>query len=170
MVNHRPRSGNSPQARFLSSSSQSHSSRPRNLKSNRILSVPSYVADGCSTASLEIPSKRSSTDSNCLIQTLRSTSEDNPQVIGEASILMAQTCFPKDGLSGDKGHTPIDVLCKLLVAVTEYPPTEHTTASHIDIHFGQQVPKGVQSQTIDIAALKKLGDAQVGKLVKALRV
>jgi chitosanase len=40
-------------------------------------------------------------------------SEDNPQVIGEASILMAQTCFPDDGLDGGNGHSTVDVLCKL---------------------------------------------------------
>jgi Fungal chitosanase of glycosyl hydrolase group 75 len=37
----------------------------------------------------------------------------SPQVIGEASILMAQTCFPNEGLSGNMGHVPIDVLCKI---------------------------------------------------------
>jgi chitosanase len=39
------------------------------------------------------------------------TDEDSPQVIGEASWLMANTCFPGDGLNGNAGHTPADVTC-----------------------------------------------------------
>lgn len=39
------------------------------------------------------------------------TDADHPQVIGEASWLMAQTCFPNEGLNGNNGHTPLDVLC-----------------------------------------------------------
>lgn len=39
------------------------------------------------------------------------TDGDTPQVIGEASWLLAQTCFPNDGLNGGKGHTPPDVTC-----------------------------------------------------------
>ncbi|RAH46649.1 glycoside hydrolase family 75 protein [Aspergillus brunneoviolaceus CBS 621.78] len=34
---------------------------------------------------------------------------DDPEVTGEASWLMARTCFPDEGLSGDKGHTAADV-------------------------------------------------------------
>ncbi|EJD35897.1 hypothetical protein AURDEDRAFT_74830 [Auricularia subglabra TFB-10046 SS5] len=72
---------------------------------------------------------------------------DNPQVIGEASILLAQTCFPNDHLDGGKGHEPVDV---------EY------------IIFGTQVPSGVGDETIDISALKKLGDQQATLLQAAL--
>ena len=36
---------------------------------------------------------------------------DEPQVTGEASWLMARTCFPNDNLAGDKGHTESDVTC-----------------------------------------------------------
>jgi chitosanase len=39
------------------------------------------------------------------------TNGDTPEVIGEASWLMGQTCFPNDGLNGGKGHVPPDVLC-----------------------------------------------------------
>ncbi|KAG2413844.1 hypothetical protein HFD88_003033 [Aspergillus terreus] len=34
---------------------------------------------------------------------------DDPQVTGEASWLMARTCFPNEGLNGNKGHTAADV-------------------------------------------------------------
>ena len=84
---------------------------------------------------------------------------------------MAQTCFPNDGLDGNQGHTGIDVLCELLVAAIEhYPPAKDTTVPPIDIHFGKQVPTGVGDTTIDITALKKLGDEQVTKLAQALGV
>jgi hypothetical protein len=39
-------------------------------------------------------------------------SGDKPEVIGEASILLAQTCFPKEGLDGGNGHETLDVMCK----------------------------------------------------------
>lgn len=38
---------------------------------------------------------------------------DDPQVIGEASWLMARTCFPNDNLSGNSGHGSVDVTCKM---------------------------------------------------------
>jgi hypothetical protein len=38
---------------------------------------------------------------------------DDPEVIGEASWLMAQTCFPNDDLNGNSGHGSVDVTCKL---------------------------------------------------------
>jgi hypothetical protein len=37
---------------------------------------------------------------------------DSPEEIGEASWLMARTCFPDDDLNGNSGHAPADVTCK----------------------------------------------------------
>jgi len=37
------------------------------------------------------------------------TNGDSPQVTGEASWLMARTCFPADNLTGANGHVPADV-------------------------------------------------------------
>lgn len=42
---------------------------------------------------------------------LGDTNGDSPEVIGEASWLLGQTCFPNDGLNGIKGHSEPDVLC-----------------------------------------------------------
>src|SRR5271170_7186497 len=42
------------------------------------------------------------------------TDGDNPEVIGEASFLMGQTCFPNEDLGGDNGHASLDVLCRFL--------------------------------------------------------
>ncbi|KAJ7143731.1 hypothetical protein C8R44DRAFT_565256, partial [Mycena epipterygia] len=67
----------------------------------------------------------------------------------EASILLAQTCFPNDGISGNVGHDQPDVAY---------------------IMFGEQVPSGVGDTTIDIAALKTLGDQQVKLLQTALNI
>src|SRR5271156_6930648 len=41
------------------------------------------------------------------------TNGNVPQVIGEASWLVGQACFPQDGLNGGKGHDSVDVLCIL---------------------------------------------------------
>ena len=46
---------------------------------------------------------------------LGDTNGDTPEVIGEASILMGQTCFPRDNLNGGTGHNGVtDVLCMLI--------------------------------------------------------
>ncbi|KAJ7148778.1 fungal chitosanase of glycosyl hydrolase group 75-domain-containing protein [Mycena crocata] len=72
---------------------------------------------------------------------------DSPQVIGEASILIGQTCFPDGKIDGENGHPGDDVAY---------------------IVFGSQVPSGIQKSSIDLAALKALGDSQVKLLQKAL--
>ncbi|KAJ3830515.1 putative chitosanase [Lentinula raphanica] len=75
------------------------------------------------------------------------TNGDSPEVIGEASWLMARTCFPSDDLNGAKGHDQSDVMY---------------------IVFGALVPSGIDedSPTIDVSALKELGD----KTLKAFKV
>ncbi|KAJ7576857.1 fungal chitosanase of glycosyl hydrolase group 75-domain-containing protein [Mycena floridula] len=64
----------------------------------------------------------------------------SPEVIGEASIMLAKTCFPNDNISGNSGHDKVDVAYMV---------------------FASQVPPGVQDQTIDIETLKALGDEQM---------
>jgi chitosanase len=43
------------------------------------------------------------------------TDGDDPEVIGEASFLIGQTCFPNEDLSGSNGHSGLDVLCLFLL-------------------------------------------------------
>ncbi|KAF7327226.1 Endo-chitosanase [Mycena kentingensis (nom. inval.)] len=74
---------------------------------------------------------------------------DDPQVIGEASILVGQTCFPRAGINGGRGHDRADVAY---------------------IVFGTQVPTGVGESLIDVAALKALGDSQMALLQDALGI
>ncbi|KAJ7828752.1 hypothetical protein B0H14DRAFT_3718432 [Mycena olivaceomarginata] len=59
------------------------------------------------------------------------------------------TCFPNDGLNGNNGHEPLDVLY---------------------IVFGTAVAPGVEDETIDIDGLKAVGDEQVGLLQAALQL
>ncbi|KZV84826.1 hypothetical protein EXIGLDRAFT_595406, partial [Exidia glandulosa HHB12029] len=65
----------------------------------------------------------------------------------EASLMLAQTCFPNDGLDGGRGHDQVDVTY---------------------IVWGTQIPSGVGDQTINIPALKQLGDQQARLLQSAL--
>jgi chitosanase len=95
-------------------------------------------------------------------------SGDTPEVIGEASLLMAQTCFPNEGLDGGTGHNTVDVLCEPFVMLLLQQLT--TFGTFPDVVFGQQVPSGVGQHTIDIAALKALGDKETKKLATALGV
>ncbi|KAJ6555143.1 fungal chitosanase of glycosyl hydrolase group 75-domain-containing protein [Mycena vulgaris] len=71
------------------------------------------------------------------------------EVTGEASILLAQTCFPNAGISGNVGHDEPDVAY---------------------IVFGEQVPSGVEDTVIEIDAVKTLGDQQVKLLQAALNI
>ncbi|KAJ7910503.1 fungal chitosanase of glycosyl hydrolase group 75-domain-containing protein [Mycena leptocephala] len=70
------------------------------------------------------------------------------EVTGEGSLLLGQACFPDDGISGNNGHTAPDVACEYC--------------------FWHQVPSGVDQSTIDISALKALGDQQAALLQQAL--
>jgi hypothetical protein len=95
------------------------------------------------------------------------SSGDSPEVIGEASILVARTCFSNDDLGGDNGHTKANVVCKLLFSISS--GRGHQLFSFIDILFGNQVPAGVGDKTINIGNLKTLGDQQAKKLADALK-
>ncbi|KAJ7723678.1 fungal chitosanase [Mycena metata] len=74
-----------------------------------------------------------------------------PQVIGEGSLLLGQACFPNDNITGNNGHAQRDVAYLV---------------------FGNQSPKNIDSKssTIDISALKTLGDQQVKLLVQDLNL
>ncbi|KAJ6629343.1 hypothetical protein B0H10DRAFT_1776601, partial [Mycena sp. CBHHK59/15] len=65
----------------------------------------------------------------------------------EASILMGQSCFPQMRIDGANSHAAVDVAY---------------------IVFGSQVPDRVEKSSIDIPALKSLGDAQVKLLQTTL--
>ncbi|KAJ7035199.1 fungal chitosanase of glycosyl hydrolase group 75-domain-containing protein [Mycena alexandri] len=73
-----------------------------------------------------------------------------PQVIGEGSLLLGHACFPKDRITGNNRHAQRDVAYLV---------------------FGNQPLKPTpDGSTIDISALKKLGDQQVKLLVQDLQL
>jgi len=78
---------------------------------------------------------------------LGDTNGDDPEVIGEASWLMGQTCFPGEGLNGAKGHTGVDVL--YIVFMTEFPEINSTTIT-------------------DFNGLRNLGDEKIMTLLRSL--
>lgn len=86
------------------------------------------------------------------------TDGDNPEVIGEASELMAHTCFPNEGLNGGKGHSALDVLCK-----NPLFPCLIT-----DIVFNTEFNQINETAITDFAALRKLGDQKMEALIMAL--
>ncbi|KAJ5716140.1 hypothetical protein N7493_008051, partial [Penicillium malachiteum] len=56
---------------------------------------------------------------------------DNPQVIGEASWLMARTCFLNDNLDGNNGHTGIDVTYILFLGNNTMLPSSSLNKNYI---------------------------------------
>ncbi|KAJ6555173.1 fungal chitosanase of glycosyl hydrolase group 75-domain-containing protein [Mycena vulgaris] len=79
------------------------------------------------------------------------TNGADPLVIGEGSLLLGQACFQNNTIKidGNHGHDQRDVAY---------------------IVFGQQVPTGIGKNTIDLAALKTLGDQQVRLLAQELNL
>ncbi|KAJ7457197.1 fungal chitosanase of glycosyl hydrolase group 75-domain-containing protein [Mycena galericulata] len=75
------------------------------------------------------------------------TNGQSPPLTGEGSLLLGQACFPNVTTNGGQGHDQNNVAY---------------------IVFGQEVPNGVGNNTIDIAALKTLGDQQVQLLAQDL--
>ncbi|KAJ5959369.1 uncharacterized protein N7479_006519 [Penicillium vulpinum] len=56
---------------------------------------------------------------------------DSPQVIGEASWLMARTCFPNDDLNGNSGHSDVDVTYILFTGDEAVLPSSALTKNYI---------------------------------------
>jgi len=69
---------------------------------------------------------------------LGDTNGNNPEVIGEASWLFGQTCFPDEGLFGAKGHSGVDVLCKLRGDKADYRYCVHDGVyrDEFDTYYG----------------------------------
>ncbi|KAL4882177.1 fungal chitosanase of glycosyl hydrolase group 75-domain-containing protein [Aspergillus karnatakaensis] len=74
---------------------------------------------------------------------------DEPQVTGEASWLMARTCFPDEGLSGNVGHDQKDVTYILFLGDNAVLPDTAMTKNYIT----------------DFGKLRSMGDDLVHKLV-----
>jgi chitosanase len=105
---------------------------------------------------------------------LGDTNGNDPQVTGEASWLMARTCFPDDDLRGNSGHAEADVTCThpSIPFPTNLPAGQPTRT---DILFtGQNAvlpPSAVNEHYItDFGTLKFMGDRLVNALLVNLRL
>ncbi|KAJ5933561.1 hypothetical protein N7454_005890, partial [Penicillium verhagenii] len=77
---------------------------------------------------------------------------DDPQVIGEASWLMARTCFPKENLNGNAGHGNVDVTYILFTGKDAVLPTSALNKNFIT----------------NFTTVRSMGDRLMGALVKNL--
>lgn len=99
------------------------------------------------------------------------TDGDSPEEIGEASWLLARTCFPNDDLNGNSGHTPADVTCKISRYLLFLAPL--LTIVSIDIVFTGDdavLPKSAinNNYVTDFDTLKSMGDEFMADLVNSL--
>ncbi|KAJ5627048.1 hypothetical protein N7528_004475 [Penicillium herquei] len=77
---------------------------------------------------------------------------DDPQVIGEASWLMARTCFPNDNLDGNNGHTGVDVTYILFLGNNTVLPSSALNKNYIT----------------NFTTLRSMGDKLIDVLAKNL--
>jgi len=123
--------------------------------------VPYIVVPNGFVESRKIPSNALSAvicDGQMFYAILGDTNGNVPQVIGEASILMGETCFPNANVSGSVGHSSVDVLCM----------TPTTMILITDIVFNTEFT-GVNSTYItDFNGLKQLGDEKMAELISSL--
>ncbi|KAJ5272895.1 hypothetical protein N7478_008020 [Penicillium angulare] len=77
---------------------------------------------------------------------------DDPQVIGEASWLMARTCFPNDDLNGNSGHGGVDVTYILFTGKDAELPSSALSNNYVT----------------NFTTLRSMGDKLVSSLVKSL--
>ncbi|EIT79551.1 fungal chitosanase of glycosyl hydrolase group 75-domain-containing protein [Aspergillus flavus] len=79
---------------------------------------------------------------------------DSPQVTGEASWLMARTCFPEEDLNGNKGHTAADVTYIVFTGDKAVLPSSALNKNYIT----------------NFDTLRSMGDSLVGALAKNLNL
>ena len=123
--------------------------------------VPYIVVPDSFVESRKIPQNAISAvicDGQMFYAILGDTNGNIPQVIGEASILMGETCFPTANVSGAVGHSSVDVLCMHLSGIL----------LTLDIVFTTEFT-GVNSTYItDFNGLKQVGDEKMAELISSL--
>ncbi|KAJ5752206.1 hypothetical protein N7520_009123 [Penicillium odoratum] len=77
---------------------------------------------------------------------------DDPEVIGEASWLMARTCFPNDNLNGNAGHGSVDVTYILFTGKNSVLPSSALNKNYIT----------------NFSTLRSMGDNLMSALAKNL--
>ncbi|KAL4904321.1 fungal chitosanase of glycosyl hydrolase group 75-domain-containing protein [Aspergillus multicolor] len=81
---------------------------------------------------------------------LGDTNGDSPEVTGEASWLMARTCFPNEGINGANGHSDQDVTYILFIGPNAVLPNTAMNDNYIT----------------DFGVLRAMGDELVNSLVR----
>ncbi|KAK5798044.1 hypothetical protein VI817_004335 [Penicillium citrinum] len=79
---------------------------------------------------------------------------DDPEVIGEASWLMARTCFPNDDLNGNKGHVNADVTYILFTGKDAVLPSSALNKNYVT----------------NFSTLRSMGDKLITALAKKLNL
>ncbi|CEO60467.1 Putative Chitosanase preproprotein [Penicillium brasilianum] len=79
---------------------------------------------------------------------------DTPQVIGEASWLMARTCFPNDDLNGNSGHGAVDVTYILFTGNDAVLPSSALSKNYVT----------------NFSTLRSMGDKLITALAKNLKL
>ncbi|KAJ5594925.1 uncharacterized protein N7459_001133 [Penicillium hispanicum] len=79
---------------------------------------------------------------------------DDPEVIGEASWLMARTCFPSDNLNGNAGHGSVDVTYILFTGDDAVLPSSALNDNYIT----------------NFSTLRSMGDQLMASLAKNLNL
>ncbi|KAL4821162.1 fungal chitosanase of glycosyl hydrolase group 75-domain-containing protein [Aspergillus spinulosporus] len=93
-------------------------------------------------------------NNNMFYAVLGDTNGNNPQVTGEASWLLARSCFPKDNLNGNRGHDEADVIYILFIGPEAvFPP------SAINEHY-----------ITDFGKLRSMGNRLTASLMKNLGI
>lgn len=94
---------------------------------------------------------------------------DDPEVTGEASWLMARTCFPDDDLNGAEGHAEADVTCK---PYTRWPETFPSNIETDIVFTGDDavLPSSALNKNYitNFSTLRSMGDKLVGALASNL--
>lgn len=96
---------------------------------------------------------------------------DEPQVTGEASWLMARTCFPNDNLAGDKGHTKADVTCNCS-SITSKNSVANRQPDILFLGDKSVLPGDVVDENYisDFGKLKSMGDDLMNSLLSNIRL
>lgn len=87
------------------------------------------------------------------------TDADNPEVIGEASILMANTCFPHEGLNGGNGHVQLDVTCMVYIIFVLI----------VDVVFFTEFKDVSNTEITNFNALRTIGDEKMNELLQLIK-
>jgi chitosanase len=100
------------------------------------------------------------------------TDGDTPQVIGEASWLMARTCFPNDDLNGNSGHGAVDVTCEFKTLLFFKSSSNQTSQDILFTGNDAVLPSSAlnKNYVTNFSTLRSMGDKLITALAKNLNL